>query len=486
MDRSEWKTRIPNQTEVLILGGGITGISLAALLDSNGKSVLLVEKGDFASGTSQASGMMVWGGLLYLKNLEFGLVRRFCRARDRLIRKSGGEIETRSFTYLGLKSGGRNRLFMWLALQFYQMLSLWQRAPVRDFPLDRLCPTLDKRLFKNGWTYEEGFLGSSDSRFALEQLPAGEDKAMNYCEVLEIRKKPQGEGFIATIKNTLSGEEAEVHTRKIVNCGGVWAEEINRRHGVPTEHTHHLSKGVYLLLPAPQNREALIMDMGTHGDTLCWVPWGEVVMWGPTETSIESLDQAHADTADIDFLLAKLNDYSTKTWTREDIVNVRCGVRPLAKKPGQKVTHPLDLSRRGLVEKAPNQPWWTVFGGKLSGAADLATEIYHALFGEMPARIETRVPSRKIPHIDAFFGGRSLPDPAYCRDFECCRTLEDYLRRRTNLAQWIPHGGFGANFEYEADLMAIAGILLDDPAAAEPAVRHYQEKVTMEKRRWHE
>jgi len=108
--------RHPSEVEVLIIGGGVTGISLASLLARNGKSTLLLENRDFASGTSQASGMMIWGGFLYLKNLEFRQVWQFCRARDQLIAGLDGEVTKRKFTYIGLKKGGRNRLMVWLAL----------------------------------------------------------------------------------------------------------------------------------------------------------------------------------------------------------------------------------------------------------------------------------------------------------------------------------------------------------------------------------
>lgn len=476
----------PHQADVLILGGGITGISLAQLLARNGKSTLLIEKNDFTSGTSQASGMMIWGGLLYLKNLEFRTVAKFCRSRDRLIRRRPSDIAPRSFTYLVARNGGRSSWLMGSALQLYRAFSGWKRSPIRRFPVAELPEIFVRENFSTGWTYEEGFLSHSDSHFGLRGLidPAGPLNALNYHEVESILRLENGR-YDVTVRSTLDDVVRRFKVGKIVNCGGVWADEINARFGILTRHRHHFSKGVYLLLTTAGGG-AFVMDTGTDGDVICWVPWGEVTMWGPTETTIANLDDAHATTADIDWLLAQLNRRSTRKWTRADIANVRCGVRPLAVLPETKIANPLDLSRKAVVEASPGEPWWTVFGGKLSGAEDVAAEIYQAVIGTAPEHREFSESTQAPPTTRAYFHGRELPDPEFCRDHEFCRTLYDYLRRRTNIAQWIPRGGLGNDDEFAADLLAIATRLLGDPAAAERALHRYREAVTLERSHWHD
>lgn len=474
---------VPDRAEVLIIGGGITGISLATLLARNGISSVLIEKNDFTSGTSQASGMMIWGGLLYLKNLEFRTVARFCRSRDFLIRSRPEDVASRDFTYLVARQGGRRSWFMWCALQVYRALSLWRQGPVRRFPLDRLPMELDGGLYSAAWTYEEGFLARSDSRFGLRQLVATEGPltALNHHEIESLQRDDNG--FYQVGLRSDDGAIYRTEVARIVNCGGIWADGINTRFGVKTRHHHHFSKGVYLLL-AISSDEAFVMDSGTDGDVLCWVPWGEVTMWGPTETTIESLDDAHATAADVDWLLAELNRRSTRNWTRKDIVNVRCGVRPLAVLPGIEVKNPLDLSRKAIVEKCPDQPWWTVFGGKLSGAEDVAAGIYQSLLGRAAEYRDFRESSPQAPTIRDFFDGREIPDPEFCRDHEFCRTLDDYLRRRSNIAQWIPRGGFGNDDEFAADLLAIATRLIGYTPAAELALHRYREQVILDRSRW--
>ena len=98
----------PVAVDLLILGGGISGASLFSVADASGKRILLIDQGDFASGTSQSSGMMIWGGLLYLRNFELRLVRRLCCARDWLIDNCPA-VHARHFQYLPLKRGGKPR-----------------------------------------------------------------------------------------------------------------------------------------------------------------------------------------------------------------------------------------------------------------------------------------------------------------------------------------------------------------------------------------
>lgn len=476
----------PSQADVLILGGGITGISLARLLARNGKSTVLIEKHDFTSGTSQASGMMIWGGLLYLKNLEFRTVAKFCRSRDRLIQRRPTEIAPRQFTYLVARHGGRSSLLMASALQLYRAFSWWKRSPVRRFPVSKLPEIFDRSTFSTGWTYEEGFLSHSDSHFGLRGLiqPAGPLTALNYHDIESIHRLENGR-YDVTVRSTLDDTTHRMEVVKIVNCVGVWADEINASFGIRTRHRHHFSKGVYLLL-ATGGGEPFVMDTGADGDVICWVPWGEVTMWGPTETTIASLDDAHATSSDVDWLLDQLNRRSTRKWSRANIANVRCGVRPLAVLPETKIANPLDLSRKAIVEPSPDEPWWTVFGGKLSGAEDVAAEIYQAVIGTAPEHWEFSESTHPSPMTRDYFYGRELPDPQFCRDHEFCRTLADYLRRRTNVAQWIPRGGLGDNDEFAADLLAIATCILGDPAAAERALHHYRETVTLERSQWHD
>lgn len=478
----------PLRVETLILGGGITGASFFHVATRRGRNVVLLESEDFASGTSQASGMMVWGGLLYLRNLEFGLVRKLSRARDLLIRHCPERIRIRSFEFLPLAKGGRSRWFVRLGLELYRALSGFRRGPVRSSPHPGQSGPWRPGRFLPGLRYEEGFLRDSDALFALDWLTSSGAfaRAFNHQEIESIAWRPGDKAFLVESLDRLSGERRSFLASKVVNCAGPWADSVNERWGMRTETRHHPSKGVYLVLPGDASEQACVMDMEHEGDTLCWTPWGPVVLWGPTETDATGPDDRNADPSDIEFLLERLRRNSAKPWTTDDILNVRVGVRPLALPPGTKVGYSLDLSRRALLEGDPTLPWWTAFGGKLSGCLDFAVEM-HRVIHQDPVSPETFFPLdlARRPMLDRFFGGLSVVDPSWARDHETCRTLEDYLRRRTNIAQWIADGGLGRHGEFLDDLREIARILHGgDESRAEADLDTYVRAQTQQRRRW--
>jgi glycerol-3-phosphate dehydrogenase len=113
--------RVASETtyDAVVVGGGVTGAAIFREVGMRGYRALLIDKGDFSSGTSQASGMLVWGGLLYLRNLDIGTVARLSRARDSLLTSQPDDVHELPFRYLPLRSGGRSRLLVRGALHAY-------------------------------------------------------------------------------------------------------------------------------------------------------------------------------------------------------------------------------------------------------------------------------------------------------------------------------------------------------------------------------
>lgn len=474
--------------DTFVIGGGITGACFFHVASRAGFKVMLVDHGDFASGTSQASGMMVWGGLLYLRNLEFGLVRKLSRARDLLLARCSDQIAVRRFEFMPLRRGGRPGWFVWAGLQLYRVLSAFRRGPVR--PATRKPKERGFRgdRFARGWSYEEGFLQTSDALFALDWLleSGNFECALNHTSITSLTWNAQSGLFDIRLRDAITGLERAINANRVVNCAGPWADSVNETWGISTATRHYLSKGVYLVLPRDADEQAVVMEMEHEGDTLCWVPWGPVALWGPTETTIPNPNEVGATSADVDFLLERLNRNSTRRWTRKDILNVRVGTRPLAQPPGQKVSYSLDLSRRAILEVDPVLPWATAFGGKLSGALDFALEMNERLHGQRSRPEDFAFCKiRPRPITKEFFGGLALPCPAWCRKHEACHTLEDYLRRRTNVAQWIANAGIGRSREYLPDLERISEILHpNDPEAAHRDLSYYLHKQDDLRRSW--
>jgi glycerol-3-phosphate dehydrogenase len=474
--------------DAVIIGGGVNGACLYDRLCRAGYRALLLDRGDFAAGTSQASAMMVWGGLLYLRCLDFGSVHKFSRARDRMVREWGELVVPRRFRYLAPPKSLVQKYLVFAGLYIYWLIGNFnRRRPTLEagYPESGLLTRSGDSL-----TYEEAVLTLSDSRFVLHWITphgTGRGVALNYCAVEGGDYHAAEKTWRLQAREGFSGEELEIRTRLVVNCAGVWTDGVNAAFGVHSPYKHVLSKGVFINFPRPaEHKIPLIFEMGEHWDVITSVPWGPVAMWGPTETAIDSLEPGFLVTPeDVRFLLDHrrrcLKDGSAKT----DIVSLRCGVRPLAVDRGfDHKVYPLELSRRYRVASDDGRPWISTYGGKLTGCTQLAASVCETARRFLPPASPT-LPDKSrgavaTPiYFSAFPGLEApVPDVAWCRSHEFCHTLDDYLRRRTNIAQWIPRGGLGRRDEHLADLRAVSLVLNDgDAEAAEVELDAYRTRV---------
>ncbi|MBC8245293.1 MAG: FAD-dependent oxidoreductase [Verrucomicrobia bacterium] len=475
--------------DVAVVGGGINGASLYHELCARGYRVLLVDKGDFACGTSQSSAMMVWGGLLYLRNLDFKAVIEFSLSRDRMIQSLNGRIRPQLFRYIPAANGGRNRRLVQSALYLYWALSfLRRRRPSLEavFPEADLikpdCRTAGSILF------EEGMLNESDCRFVLDWITghaAPGQVALNHSAL-------EGGGYSSgdrqwrlELRDLLTNEATEARARCVVNCAGVWADRVNGQFGIESPYRHRLSKGVFIgLRREAQHESPVVFDLGEHDDTLLYLPWGPVSMVGPTETPCDTPEDGfRIDAEDVDYLLGHANRRLHRQAARPDIAMLRCGVRPLAVRNDYDANdYPLDLTRRFRVVRDKARPWFSTYGGKITGCNQLAKAVADAAAGVVgQARPTANQPNGEPPAIEwDDFPGMPGPVPSigWCARHESCCTLDDYLRRRTNIAQWIPREGLGEQNENLPALQRLAKRLHDGQAAkAEEAVRQHVRRV---------
>jgi glycerol-3-phosphate dehydrogenase len=482
-----WQHAGEDVFDVLILGGGITGASLYGELCRHGWRALLVDKGDFASGTSQSSGMMVWGGLLYLRAGDLLTAFRLSRSRDRMIAELRDWTAPASFHYIPSLNNGLPSAFIGAGLGLYWLLGAGHRRQPwyrQDFAESAL---ISQHVHRGAFCYEEALLTSSDARFVLHWItpyrpPRG--SALNYCELASCDYDRSGAVWRLVLRDRMGGAACEARARLVVNCAGVWADAINREQGIETPYRHALSKGVYLgLARAETHHSPLIFDMGDHDDVMTYVPWGPVALWGPTETAIEGIEEGLTpQLSDIRFLLETANRHLRRKVGPEDIVSLRCGIRALAVDRDYVARrYPLELSRRSIVHPERDLPWITAYGGKLTGSRELAGRIRRMIRHRIPPSLPRGGIDGKSPAAAPYpFPGLAQPvvSPRWCREQEFCCTLEDYLRRRTNIAQWLPREGLGHNGENREAVITLARELYDgDSAAAQAALARYEETV---------
>ncbi len=486
MDRVKQFQKVASQKyEVVIIGGGITGASIFDRVNREGYRALLVDKGCFSSGTSQSSSMMVWGGLLYLKNLDFLNVFKFSRDRDRRIADHAQGVKAKSIFYIPDRKHGRSSLITIIALFIYWIFSLGRRSLPRAVKYINESKLIDlsqhaRRFFQ----FEEGFLNHSDSYLVNSIMNRNKNagsQSLEYCEFKKVVSVKNG--YILTIRDVHSKHVYTIFTKVIVNAAGVWVDEINKNSKIITPYKHVLSKGVSLNFKRHEAHvNPLVFDMGQQGDTLCLIPFGPVSMWGPTESVVASIAEGfQAKNTEMDWLIDQYNRHFITEKGYEDIVSIRVGIRPLVvPKSYSSRKYTLNISRKSVVYHSPGSHWISVYGGKITGCWNTAEKVLKKIKKLCRPEYPTEPLQESLPETKEILGFEVL-SPQWCRDQWQCQNIEDYLRRKTNLSQWIPHGGFGKQFENYDSLLSIATVLTkQNQILARRMVQDYQNKVMCE------
>lgn len=454
--------------DVLVIGGGITGAPIYRKLADQGHRTALIDMGDFASGTSQASGMLVWGGLLYLKNLDFFTVLKLCKARTELLRNFPEDLSVLDLHYQFRPSARRSPAMVSALLHLYWLMGGCSlKRPSRMQNPDAIC-------------YQEAMLRESDSRFVLDRIRGTDsDHAIpiNHCKLIAADHDPHRREWKLYVRDQLSGKEHAIQAKAVINAAGVWTDEVNAILGIQSPCKHVFSKGVYLTFPnSHQKTAAEVFPMHGEDDVLTHVPWGPVMMWGPTETYLQRIEDGLTPTRDdIMFLMDQAERSLPHPPGVEDVVSIRCGIRPLVVPVSfHKNVYPLDLSRRHQWVVHRDKRSISLYGGKLTSSLHLADQVATMIRDWLPA--SHTPPSRTEPVLERS-GVHGFVTPEWARDHEFCVTLEDYLRRRTNLAQWTPRMGLGKDDSERGKLLEIASVFETPHADANSIVDAYADKV---------
>lgn len=487
-DQKAARTDLDGRTfDVAVIGGGINGVCLYHHLCEGGYSVLLLDKADFAGGTTQASAMMIWGGLLYLRSFDLVTVWKLSQARERMLHDLCKWVEPCTFRYLPVRRGAGWRMMVHTALYLYWLMGRCRREKPSSrsiFPESSLLT----QQHRHALTYEEAHLRSSDARFALHWLFGYQNdhcRTVNYCPVMGCAFDSSDHMWRLNLRDHVLDRDQWVRARWVVNTAGVWTDTVNAQFGIQSPYKHVLSKGVFVGLPRdPRHEVPLLFDTQDGKDGMSLIPWGPVSLWGPTETIVETPEEGFGvEPGDIRWLLSELNQHLKKEATAADIVSLRCGVRPLAVHRSYRGNgHSIQLSRRHRVHRDRELPWISVYGSKITNCVPLAEHVTRMVEEALTAR--RAKPHATLPRtvdIETIpFPGLDdqIPSPSWCAEREMCWTLEDYLRRRTNVSQWVPRGGLGARGEHRDKLVRLGAAFVDGEGnSAEDLVQAYERKI---------
>ena len=429
-----------HELDVLVIGGGVTGAGAALDAVTRGLSTGLVESRDWGFGTSSRSSKLVHGGIRYLEQLNFSLVREALVERGLLLQRIAPHL-VRPVRFLSpVSKPVIERAYVGAGMLLYDLFArAGGRKPgvpghrhIGRPRLARDVPGLRRGAFRGGLAYSDAQV--DDARFVatLARTAAGYGA--------HVANRVRVEGFLkvgervvgVTARDLMRDETFEIRAKQVVNATGVWTGELQALVGERATFSVRASKGVHLVVPRDRFRSKYGLLLRTEKSVLFVIPWGRHWLIGTTDTDW-NLDLAHpaATAADIDYLLEHVNRVLATPLTRDDVEGVYAGLRPLLAGESDETSK---LSREHLVAQ-PVPGLVMVAGGKLTTYRVMAKDAIDAaadsLDGRIPRSITDDVPLLGAEGVRAAWNRRAR----VARAFGVHPTrIEHLLRRYGSLA----------------------------------------------------
>jgi glycerol-3-phosphate dehydrogenase len=377
--------KLAEQTyDVLVIGGGINGAVSAAALSQKGVKTALIDQGDFGGMTSQESSNLAWGGIKYLENMEFFLVRKLCKCRNHLIKNYPSTVkEIRFFTSIS-KGFRYSPFFIWLGTWLYWLIGNCFTKTPRYLTKNRINteePVVNTDNIKGGFEYSDAYLHDNDARFVFGFIRSALTSgciAANYVESFNTQRSADGY-WITDAKNTITGETFKIRSKVLINAAGPLADHFNEIASQSTQHHLMLSKGVHLMVNRVTPNKRVLAFFASDGRLFFVIPMGVRTCIGTTDTPVKTPTKI-VTAEDRAFILKNINSLLKldKPITESDIIAERCGVRPLVTS-GQtsESSDWMQLSRKHVVETNRSDFYMTIFGGKLTDCLNVGDEVCH-------------------------------------------------------------------------------------------------------------
>lgn len=383
LSRDELKTALAAESfDVLVIGGGITGAGIALDAASRGLKTALIEKSDFAYGTSSRSTKLIHGGLRYLKQLEFALVKEVGSERA-IVHRLVPHLVVPEKMLLPLYE--KRGLGYWLAsigLKIYDWLAGVkpedQRRMLTKIQTIASEPLLRHDDIKGGAIYAE--YRTDDARLTIEIAKAAFMKGailLNYLAATDFEYK-DGAVTAVQVKDTVEGTTFTIRARSVVNAAGPWVDDLRElNHSKDTKYLH-LTKGVHIVVPFHRLavRQAIYFDV-PDGRMIFAIPRGRVTYIGTTDTDYKGDKDAVFTTGeDARYLIGAVNEtFPSVNLTMADIESSWAGLRPLIHEEGKSAS---ELSRKDEIFESPSG-LISIAGGKLTGYRKMAERVVDLL-----------------------------------------------------------------------------------------------------------
>ncbi|MEP1488662.1 MAG: glycerol-3-phosphate dehydrogenase/oxidase [Algibacter sp.] len=388
LNRTETLEKLQAQKfDLAIIGGGVTGAGIALDATSRGLNVCLIEKNDFASGTSNKSTKLIHGGLRYLKQFEIGLVRESGSERA-IVHKLAPHLVIPEKMLLPLVEGGTyGKMMTSIGLRVYDFLADVEEEDRRRM-LDKeetlnKEPLLDKSTVLGGGLYAE--YRTDDARLTIEILKKASSfgaTIINYCKMESFNYDDQSKIESLNCIDHNTGKKFKIEATNYVSATGPWVDLLRKKDHSMTDKYLHLTKGVHIVFPHHKLpvKQPLYFDV-SDGRMIFAIPRGRVTYVGTTDTNYSGdLNRVVATKDDANYILNAVNDtFPTVNLTIDDIESNWAGLRPLIHEEDK---DPSELSRKdelfisgsGLI---------SIAGGKLTGYRKMAHRAIDAVIKTM-------------------------------------------------------------------------------------------------------
>lgn len=442
--------------DMVIIGGGATGLGTALDAASRGYKTLLIEQADFGKGTSSRSTKLVHGGVRYLAQGNIKLVMEALRERGRLLKNAPHLTFVQPFIVPVYKWW--EKYYYAIGLRMYDLLSgslsLGKTRVLNKSETLEQLPSLQAHHLSGGILYYDGQF--DDSRLCVELAVTAARKdavLLNYCRVTSLVHTQQKVTGLVMV-DEITQQLYTLAAKSIVNATGVFTDAVLK---MDEAHPHKLvtpSQGIHLVIPDTlfPGTAAMMIPKTDDGRVLFAVPWMGKVLLGTTDTGVDAPQlEPRAQESEIEFILSHINRYGTQLVKRSDVVSVYAGLRPLVTQQGSGSTamlsrdHTLIIAPSGLVTITGGK--WTTYRKMAQDAVDNA-----AFVAKLPKRtcatytLSIGFPEQRNEKIqqwiadNAAFGEKIHPNYAYTRAdvvfairHELAVTVEDVLARRTRL-----------------------------------------------------
>ncbi|SNT45901.1 glycerol-3-phosphate dehydrogenase/oxidase [Rhodococcoides kyotonense] len=396
-----WEQLGSEQFDVVVVGGGVVGAGAALDAATRGLKVALVEARDFASGTSSRSSKMFHGGLRYLEQLEFGLVREALHERELSLSTLAPHLVKPLKFLFPLTHRVWERPYIASGIFLYDRMGGAKSVPAQKHLTRsgalRMAPGMKRKSLIGGIRYYDTVVDDARHTMTVARTAA------QYGAV--VRTSTQVVGFLreadrvsgVRVRDSESGATTEVRGHVVINATGVWTDEIQALSSQRGRFRVRASKGVHIVVPRDRIVSEAAIILRTEKSVLFIIPWGAHWIIGTTDTDWK-LDLAHpaATKADIDYILGEVNTVLVTPLTHEDIDGVYAGLRPLLAGESDETSK---LSREHAVARvAPGLV--AIAGGKYTTYRVMAKDAVDLASDDIPARVASSI-TEKVPLLGA-------------------------------------------------------------------------------------